>query len=159
MTKREVIKLLAMLSAYYGKSKADAETMVGAWYLLLKDYDYTIAEQAVLEYAKNDNREYSQFPKVGTVIESIKQEEQAFTVIRNSAYYGWEYDRLPERSKKWITEERYNRLKQCPEEYLLNNLDEIKTALTTSKMLTGGKNDQGRIKENTARVESPQKAI
>ena len=141
MSKKEVIKLLAIISAYYGTSKTDAETMVNAWYLLLKDYDYAVAEQAVLEYAKNDTREYSQFPKVGVVIESIKKEEQAFTVIRNHAYYGKEYSELSERGKKWITEERYNRLRKCPEEYLLNNLTEIKRTLVDGRKLLGGEND------------------
>lgn len=141
MSKKEVIKLLAIISAYYGTSKTDAETMVNAWYLLLKDYDYSIAEQAVLEYAKSDTREYSQFPKIGVVIESIKKEEQAFTVIRNHAYYDKEYSELSERGKKWITEERYNRLRKCPEEYLLNNLAEIKRTLVDGRKLLGGEND------------------
>lgn len=139
MSKAEVIKLLAMISAYYGQSKADAEMMVNAWHLLLKDYNYTIAEQAVLEYAKNDNREYSKFPNIGQIIGSIKEEEKCFTVIRNSAYYGKGYDELTERSKKWISKDRYEKLSKCPESYLLNNLDEIKKALTQSKVLTGGK--------------------
>lgn len=141
MSKKEVIKLLAIISAYYGTSKTDAETMVNAWYLLLKDYNYAIAEQAVLEYAKKDTREYSQFPKIGVIIENIKEEESTFTAIRNSAYYGKEYSELSERGKKWITEERYNKLKKCPEEYLLNNLPEIKRALIDGRKLLGGKND------------------
>ena len=141
MTKKEVIKLLAIISAYYGKSKTDAEEIVNAWYLLLKDYNYIIAEQAVLEYVKKDTREYSQFPKIGAIIQSIEEEEKMFTVVRNCAYYGREYSQLSERSKKWITEERYERLKQCPENYLLENLEVIKKALVSGKRLLTDKEE------------------
>ena len=146
MTKKEVIKLLAILSAYYGTSKADAETMVNAWHLLLKEYDYKIAEQAVLEYAKSDDREYSQFPHIGAIIKSIKEEEKTFTVIRNYALEsdisGRRYERLPERCKKWISRERFEKLQKCPDEYLLDNLDQIKNALCTDLLTGGSKNDK-----------------
>lgn len=145
MSRKEVIKLLAIISAYYGQSKADAETMVTAWHLLLKDYDYRIAEQAVLEYAKNDSREYSQFPQIGAIIESIKEEERVFNIIRNSALEsdiaGRRYERLPERCKKWISKERFERLQKCPDEYLLENLEQIKKTLYAD-LLTGGSKDE-----------------
>ena len=115
MDKQEVTRLLSIISAYYGTTKTDPSIMVNAWHLLLKDYDYNIAEQAVLEYAKKDTREYSQFPKVGVIIKSIEEEKKAITAIRNCALYEKRYDEIPERSKKWITEERFERLKKCPE--------------------------------------------
>ena len=132
MTKEETVRILSLLTAYYGKQNTDAETTVNAWHLLLKDYDYIIAEQAVLEHVKNDTREYSQFPKVGTIIESINEEEKAIKIIRNFAYSDWmdgRYERLPERSKKWISEERFERLKKCPDEYLQNNMGQIQDVL------------------------------
>lgn len=141
MNKHEVIKILSLLTAYYGKSKAEADIMVNAWYILLKDYDYAIAEQAVIEYAKNDHREYSQFPQIGAVIQSIKDEQKSITAIRNFAYYGKEYDELPERSKKWINKERFERLKKCPDEYLLENMEQIRNTLCRGLLTEREKND------------------
>lgn len=144
MTKEETTKLLSLLTAYYGRQNTDAETTVNAWWLLLRDYNYKIAEQAVLEYVKADKREYSQFPKVGVIIKSIEDEEKAFIVIRNYALYGREYEGLPERSKKWISKERYARLKKCPEEYLLENIEQIKATLSRN-LLPERSNKNGNI--------------
>ena len=151
MNRQEVTRLLAIISAYYGQSKADAETMVGAWHLLLKDYDYSIAEQAVLEFAKNDKREYSQFPNIGQIIASIKEEEKSFNVIRNIALRGGRYEALSEREKKWISEERFEKLSKCSEEYLLGNIEQIKKALAQE----GVKDEhQRRIIQDTERIKS-----
>lgn len=132
MTKQEVTAILAILCAYYGTPKADTDDMENAWYLILRDYEYVVTEQACIEYAKNDRREYSQFPTVGVIVESIEEEERCFVRIRNWALDGKTYDELGDRAQKWITEERYNKLKQCGDEYLLTNMDTIRTSLKKS---------------------------
>lgn len=129
MSKNETLKLLAILSAFYGRPKAEAEDMANAWYVVLREYDYTVAEQACIEYAKNDNREYSQFPSVGSIVASIKEEYGCLNLIRNYALWNHEYRELEDRAKKWISEERFNRLKSCDDEYLMNNLHVIKGEL------------------------------
>lgn len=135
MTKDNVTQLLAILCAYYGRPKADIDDMINAWYVAIKDHDYMIAEQAVIEYAKNDRREYSQFPTVGVIIESIEDEERCFVRIRNWALDGKSYDELGDRAQKWISEERYEKLKKCDDEYLLNNLDTIRKSLKANLLI------------------------
>ena len=136
MTKEETTQILAIISAFgYGKTKADAEDVINAWHVALKEYDYIVVEQAVIEFAKNDRREYSQFPTVGLILESIEDEERCLVRIRNWALDGKPYEELGKRAQKWISEERYERLKNCGEDYLLNNLDTIKHALKKEQIL------------------------
>lgn len=129
MNKQEVTALLAILSAYYGNPKAEAADMVNAWHVVLKDYEYAIAEQACIEFAKNDNREYSQFPSIGNIVAAIKDEYNCFLRIRNFAFHNKEYDEIGDRAKKWITAERYERLKKCEDRYLLENMETIRRTL------------------------------
>lgn len=135
MTENDVVKILMILSAYYGKPKADADDMVGAWWLILRDYDYIVVEQACIEYAKNDRREYSQFPTIGNILGSIEEEEGAITRIRNWALDKKSYEELGPRSQKWISEERYEKLKACGFDYLIDNLPAIKKALKNDLLM------------------------
>lgn len=135
MTKQDVTKLLAILCAYYGKPKSDAADMVNAWHILLKDHDYTVAEQACIEYAKNDRREYAQFPTIGNILASIEEEEKCFLRIRRLAREEYTYNYLDKRCMKWISPERYVNLQKCGTEYLDNNFKEIRSTLIRSYML------------------------
>ena len=112
MTKNETIQIMAMLQAFYGMGKGNPEIMAEGWYLILEPYDFEIAKKAVLNYAKNDTREYGTFPTVGNIVKEIEAEmrkEQApIKEVVRAISYGWGYDQLSKQAKANITEEHYN---------------------------------------------------
>ncbi len=112
MTKKETIQLMALLSAFYGAGKSNPEIMAEGWYLILEPYDFEIAKRAVLNYARNDTREYGTFPTVGNIVKCIEeeryQEELPIREIVRSISYGRDYNQLSDRAKCNISEDRYN---------------------------------------------------
>lgn len=122
MSKAETIQLMAMLGAFYGAGKANPEIMAEGWFMILEPYDFKIAQKAVLNYAKNDVREYASFPTVGNIVRCIEEEmrkEQApVKEIVRAISYGWGYDQLSKDAKMLISDERYKTwLKMDAEEF------------------------------------------
>lgn len=122
MSKAETIQLMAMLGAFYGAGKANPEIMAEGWYMILEPYDFQIAQRAVLNYAKNDTREYASFPTVGNIVRCIEEEmrkEQApVKEVVRAISYGWGYDQLSKEAQGLIGEERYKTwLKMDAEEF------------------------------------------
>lgn len=120
MTKEEVRKVLTILCAYYEPPKIDPADMLNAWYLALKDEDYGITTNAVVRFAKNDRRDYPKFPALGQIIGAVENEHGKIVRIRNSALNKEDYIGLDPICKEYISEERYNKLKECNEDYLMN---------------------------------------
>lgn len=112
MTKHETIQIMAMLGAFYGAGKSNPEVMAEGWYLILEPYDFEVAKRAVLNFAKNDTRDYATFPAVGKIVQYIEEEmrkaEAPIKEIVRSISYGKGYDQLTEDAKRSISEERYN---------------------------------------------------
>lgn len=73
MTKQETIKIMAMLCAFYGQGKGDPEQMATAWHLVLQEYGYNEACAAVVDFARNDTRDYATFPAVGKIVQEIEK--------------------------------------------------------------------------------------
>lgn len=115
MTLKETVKILAILNAFYGQGKADPQMMSAAWHVILKPYDYAIAEQAVFNFAKADTREYSTFPGVGQIVKAIRHEEKMPNLIYNFARQRELYRNLPDRAKDIISEDVYQKLTNKPE--------------------------------------------
>ena len=95
MTKQETIQIMAMLGAFYGAGKSNPEIMAEGWHLILEPYDFDIARRAVLNYAKNDVREYASFPTVGNIVKCINDEiakdEAPVKEVVRAISYGWGY--------------------------------------------------------------------
>ena len=112
MTKGETIDIMAMLEAFYGQGKGNPEIMAEGWFLILEPYDFQTAQKAVLNYAKNDVREYASFPTVGNIVKCIEDEmrksEAPIKEIVRSISYGKDYSQLSESAKNSISEDRYN---------------------------------------------------
>lgn len=112
MTEQETIKIMAYLGAFYGAGKSNPEIMAVAWHQILKDYDFTIAERAVFNFARNDRREYATFPAVGNIVAAIEEEgrkEQApINEVVRAISYGWQYDQLSKEAQANITKEHYD---------------------------------------------------
>lgn len=112
MNKKETIQIMALLSAFYGAGKSDPNIMAEGWYLILEPYDFEIAKRAVLNFAKNDTREYGTFPTVGNIVKCIEEEmrksEAPIKEIVRSISYGKDYSQLSESAKNNISEDRYN---------------------------------------------------
>lgn len=122
MSKAETIQLMAMLGAFYGAGKANPEIMAEGWFMVLEPYDFQIAQKAVLNYAKNDVREYASFPTVGNIVRCIEEEmakEQApIKEVVRAISYGWGYEQLSKEAKQNISEENYDTwLKMDAEEF------------------------------------------
>ena len=130
MTKTETIKIMAMLSAYYGQGKADAEAMANAWHIILKDYPYRLVEQAVIDYARNDRREYASFPSVGAIVKVVEEAQAEQRVIANkifnALYNGKPFESLPEEYQQLCNRFVYERGLKMDEEELLAKQDEFK---------------------------------
>ena len=112
MTEKETVQVMAMLEGFYGMGKGNPEIMAAAWHLVLKDYDFGIASKAVIEYAKNDTREYASFPTVGNIVKCIedemKKEQAPINEVVRAVAYGWQYDQLSAEAQANITKEHYD---------------------------------------------------
>ena len=122
MTKQETIKIMAILSGFYGGGKSNPEIMAEAWHQILEPYDYEVAYKAVLNYARNDTREYASFPTVGNIVKCIEDEKRKevapINEVTRAISYGWHYDQLSKEAQANISEEHYNDwLKMDAEEF------------------------------------------
>lgn len=122
MTEKETVQVMAMLEGFYGMGKGNPEIMAAAWHLVLKDYDFEITSKAVIEYAKNDTREYASFPTVGNIVKCIEDEKRKevapINEVTRAISYGWHYDQLSKEAQANISEEHYNDwLKMDAEEF------------------------------------------
>lgn len=114
MTKNETAKILAILNAYYPEVGADPEVMVNAWHKILGQHDYVVVEQAVMNFAATDSREYPKFPVPGQIKAQIDllsktgdTPEELWNVVYkaicNSGYRAQEeFDKLPACCQKWL---------------------------------------------------------
>ena len=139
MTKNETIQIMAMLQAFYGMGKGNPEIMAEGWYLILEPYDFEIAKRAVLNYAKNDTREYGTFPTVGNIVKEIEAEmrkEQApIKEVVRAISYGWGYDQLSKEAKANITQEHYNDWLNMDAEEFANKANALAGTLKAQKKL------------------------
>lgn len=112
MTETQTIKVLELLNAFYAGGKNDPKQQVVAWHLILRNYDFEDAMSAVLTYARNDRREYAQFPTVGRIIEEIenvqKMKDNVVREVIRAISYGKAYDDMSVAAKRLIHKERYN---------------------------------------------------
>ena len=99
MTREEVGKVLALLSAYYDKGQRtmSVKATVVAWEYVIGQYEYNVAKRAVINFARNDTREYATFPSAGLIRKAIEEEEAVPRLIFNSAFRGSPYETLPPR--------------------------------------------------------------
>lgn len=112
MTKQETVRIMAILSGFYGGGKSNPEVMAEGWHLILEPYTYEVAYKAVLNYAKNDTREYASFPTVGNIVKCIedemKKEQAPINEVVRAVAYGWQYDQLSAEAQANITKEHYD---------------------------------------------------
>lgn len=143
MTKEETLKILAMLSAFYGQGKSNPSNMATAWHLILGKYEYRIAQKAILTFAENDTREYATFPAVGKIVEAIKFEEKKeyapINAIVRGIAYGRHYSNLPDEAKALISSEKYDAWLSMNAEEFASQSDALAESLkaTQIKMLEG----------------------
>lgn len=139
MTKNETIQIMALLQAFYGMGKGNPEIMAEGWYLILEPYDFEIAKRAVLNYAKNDTREYGTFPTVGNIVKEIEAEmrkEQApIKEVVRAISYGWGYDQLSKEAQANITQEHYNDWLNMDAEEFANKANALAGTLKAQKKL------------------------
>lgn len=124
MTKQETIKVMAMLSAFYGMGKSNPEAMANAWHLILKEYDFRDAEVSVVKFAKDDRREYASFPPPGKIVELIEHEQGRYNRLFNSIYNGLPYDEIGE-LQELCNREMYERGLKMETEELLGKRNEF----------------------------------
>lgn len=142
MTLDETVKIMALLQAFYGMGKGNPEVMADGWFLILEPYDFEIAYRAVLNYAKNDTREYASFPTVGNIVkcinDEIAKEEAPVKEVVRAISYGWGYDQLSKEAKELVTPLRYDEMLKMDAEEFANNAGKVATTLKTKrKALTG----------------------
>lgn len=133
MTKEDTVKIMAMLGAFYGAGKSNPEVMADGWYLILEPYDYDMACRAVLNYAKNDVREYASFPTVGNIVKCINDEiakdEAPIKEVVRAVSYGWGYDQLSKDAKELVSPIRYEEMLKMDAEEFANNAGKVATTL------------------------------
>ena len=142
MTREETIKITALLIALYNAGIGNPEVMAEGWHLVLEPYDYEVAGKAVLNYAKNDVREYASFPTVGNIVkcinDEIAKEEAPVKEVVRAISYGWGYDQLSKEAKELVTPLRYDEMLKMDAEEFANNAGKVATTLKTKrKALTG----------------------
>lgn len=142
MTLDETVKIMAMLGAFYSAGKSNPEVMAEGWQLVLEPYDYEIVGRAVLNYAKNDVREYASFPTVGNIVkcinDEIAKEEAPVKEVVRAISYGWGYDQLSKEAKELVTPLRYDEMLKMDAEEFANNAGKVATTLKNKRQaLTG----------------------
>lgn len=142
MTREETIKITALLIALYNAGIGNPEVMAEGWHLVLEPYDYELAGRAVLNYAKNDVREYASFPTAGNIVkcinDEIAKEEAPVKEVVRAISYGWGYDQLSKEAKELVTPLRYDEMLKMDAEEFANNAGKVATTLKTKrKALTG----------------------
>ena len=125
MTVEETMKILTILSAFYGEGKSDTRIMVAAWHEMLEPYEYYIVRRAVMNYAREDTREYASFPTPGRMIKTIESELAVYNEIFNSMLSQNTYDELSDKAKSIISKDRYNAVAIKGYLYKINNREEI----------------------------------
>lgn len=133
MTKQETIQIMAMLGAFYGAGKSNPEIMADGWHIILEPYDFDMARKAVLNYAKNDVRDYASFPTVGNIVKCINDEiakdEAPVKEIVRAISYGWGYEQLSKDAQGIITPLRYDEMLKMDAEEFANKAGKIATSL------------------------------
>ena len=113
--------------------KGNPEVMAEGWHLILEPYEYEMAYRAVLNYAKNDTREYAQFPTVGNIVkcieEEMRKEEAPTKEIIRAISYGWHYDQLSEDAQANISKEHYDDWLNMDAEKFANSANKLADSL------------------------------
>lgn len=112
MTKKETAEIIKLLNAYFpNKGTATVATMIDAWHEALKDEDFKRTRKAVVEFAKNDRREYPTWPGVGQIIgkiEDVKKAENRHVIeAYNGIYNHVPYNELGQEVRDRLTPEKY----------------------------------------------------
>lgn len=141
MTRKEVAAVLAMLSAYYGRPKDDAHVVVEAWNAIIGEYEFQTAREAVIQYAKNDTRQYASFPAPGVIVKAIRnrqvERERPILAVMSGINKGTEYRMLPYDAQQVVSEEKYEEwLKMNPLEFI-NRQEQYINELMGKKYLEG----------------------
>lgn len=127
MTKEETIKILALLSAFYAGGKNEPQEQASAWHLIIGKYDYSVAKQAVLNYAENDVRTYASFPAVGVIIAEIKkiqaELDRPIKEVIQGVMLGRDYYLLSKDAMALIDESQYNEWLKINAEVFVNEAD------------------------------------
>lgn len=137
----ETGKVMEVLSAFYGQGKSDTNRMLIAWHEILKDYPYEMVYQAVMEYAKNDRREYASFPAPGAIMQVIEEAEAEQKNIVNRTFYvllhKTPYGDMPKEQQAICDQGVYERGLKMDEEELIARQDDFKQMLRkTQKRLS-----------------------
>ena len=113
MTKEETIKIMTMLGAFYSGGKNDPKQQAIAWHIVLSEFSYDDAQKGVINFAKNDTRDYATFPTVGKIVAEIRavanEREKLIREITTAVQYGRSYDQLSAGAKGLIPEESYGK--------------------------------------------------
>ena len=125
MTKEETLKIMSMLSAYYGQPKVPAVQMAGAWHIVLQHYDFKIAEKAVVEFAINDCRDYAVFPTIGKFREALERTKKLPYRIIGKIRQGINYNDLDIVEKTVISEKAYIKAQEMDDLSLIDNIDKV----------------------------------
>lgn len=126
MTKKETAEIIKLLMSYFrNNNDVGAGTMVDAWHTIFKDYKYKLVRDAVIQFAKEDRRDYPTMPSVGVIlaqIDSIKDRERRPVMKAfNGAVDGVPYEQLPEDVQEVLAQETYEKYLMYDPERLINN--------------------------------------
>lgn len=107
MQREDVVKVLMMIQAAYPNYKPQDKTIaVNTWYMMLKDYEYSVVEAALKMYIATDTSGFA--PAIGQIIDKIKSVTspnelngmEAWSLVSKAlrnGYYGaeQEFEKLP----------------------------------------------------------------
>ena len=117
MTKSEVTTILGMLSCYYtDRRNIDPGMMVENWHLILSGYDFKEVKRAVVDFVKNDNREYPTYPVPAQIINGLEtisvRDRRTVNGVILGLMYEKDFEGLLTEEKRYIRKEDYNRILQ-----------------------------------------------
>ena len=134
MTKKETAEIVKLMNAYFRRTgSATVGTMIDAWHEALKDQDFARTRRAVVQFAKNDRRDYPTWPAVGQIIAAIEDEKKTENRPVMMAYSGLckgsDYESLPREVRDRLTPEKYAEFMRLDAEAVVARGKEVRAKL------------------------------
>lgn len=119
MTKGEIAKLIDFVQGIYPTKELLKDSMKSVWEKMFSEFDYDVTIKAFIEVAKDDDKDFNEFPSTGKFYTYAKNQHMLYDAIKQLAYDGKDYDTLSFSGQQLITREKYNKL-------LLKDKEDIK---------------------------------
>lgn len=109
MELHETREIINLLNGIYQVASCN-DDVINAWHEILKDESYKITRLAVIEMARQDERDKCELPAPGMIYRGIQKAKEIYEGIRQLAIDGVEYKNLVDTAQNLVSKEMYNKM-------------------------------------------------